>query len=973
MKFSTSASNRNSARMVKQGVFGTLSATPLLVAMMSAGATSAFAADAAQTAQAPAVEEIVVTGSRVVRDGYQAPTPVSVIGVEALANTATSNLADTINQLPVLQGSTTPATTATLTTSGLGAINGLNLRGLGTSRTLVLLNGQRTVGSILTGVVDVSELPQHLIERVETVTGGASAAYGSDAMTGVVNFILNTTFVGFKGEVSGGVTTYGDDRNWKVNAAYGTAFANGRGHFIISSEAAVDDGLIINTRDWNKQGYSYINNPTYTATNGQPRVLQTSRVGLGPVASWGGTIAQGPLRGVSFGPGGGIYSLALGDIVQDPLMRGGSWESQQVSPVRGAALLPRQNRQDIFTRAQIDINDDIQVYAQGGWAHLNSYSSGAPNFFPGNLVLKTDNAFLPESLRPALVAAGGAAQTFTFGTMNMDLDNFRALYDRRVLRFLVGADGRFNAMDTDWKWDSYLSIGQMFGSLVSLHAMDQPRYRQAVDAVRAPNGSIVCRSTLTNPTDGCVPYNVFGIGVNSAAAVNYIQGRNGWANQRLLQKVAAVNLHGDPFSTWAGPVSVAAGYEHREEKMRMTTDPEEQANPGIWFQGAGQPYTGKVVVNDLYAEAVVPLAKDTVWAKSFDLNAAFRATNYSTYGWVGTWKLGATYNPIDDIRFRATRSRNIRSPTLVDLYAAGTSQNNALVDPFNGGATVNYTSRASGNPNLKAEKSDDTGLGVVLQPQFFPGFSVSFDYYHIDISDAVNTPTVDQLVNLCFQGNQSACSAITRTGTGASTFLLIKVVPQNFATEKARGFDIEASYAVPLSSINDSWDGRLGARVLATHYTSYIIDSGLPGLPAIQYAGYVSGRGVPSWRVQGNLTYALDPINVGLTFRHISASGNIATQIECASGCPTSTGTNVTVDNNHVSGAFYTDLNLGYKIHAGETGQAELFLNVRNITNADPVIVPSGPGGTSYDFPPTAVGVYDVLGRVFRAGVRFKM
>src|SRR4051812_44078613 len=303
MNFAAITSTGISARKLKQGVLGSLSATPLLAAILASGATASYAADA-QTAQAPAVEEIVVTGTRVVRNGYEAPTPVSVIGVEALANTATSNLADNINQLPVLSGSTTPQSTATLTTSGLGAVNGLSLRGLGTSRTLVLLNGQRTVGSLLTGVVDVSELPQELIERVETVTGGASAAYGSDALTGVVNFILNTNFTGFKGEVSGGVTTYGDDRNWKINAAYGTAFANDRGHFIMSGEAAYDDGLIIVDRPWNEQGYSYINNPAYTATNGQPRVIQTNHVGLSPTASWGGTISAGPLRGITFGPGG---------------------------------------------------------------------------------------------------------------------------------------------------------------------------------------------------------------------------------------------------------------------------------------------------------------------------------------------------------------------------------------------------------------------------------------------------------------------------------------------------------------------------------------------------------------------------------------------------------------------------------------------------------------------------------------------
>jgi outer membrane receptor protein involved in Fe transport len=949
-----------------------LSATPLVAAILAAGATSAYAQQAApaQTAQAPAVEEIIVTGSRVVRDGYEAPTPVSVVGVEALQTTATSNLADSINQLPVLQGSSTPSTTATTTTTGTSAINGLNLRGLGTSRTLVLLNGQRTVGSILTGVVDVSELPQSLIERVDVVTGGASAAYGSDALTGVVNFVLNTKFEGFKGEVSGGVTTYGDDRNYKLNATYGTGFANDRGHFLLSGEHVEDDGLIVIDRDWNKQGYSYINNPAYTPTNGLPRVIQTNHVALGPVASWGGTIAQGPLRGLTFGPGGNYYNLALGDIVQDPIMRGGSWQSQQVAPVRGAALLPRQNRQDVFTRASYDISDDINVYGQAAWAHLHSYSSGAPNFFPGNLSLSVNNPFLPDALRPTLAAAG---TTFLYGTMNWDLDNFRAVYDRRVLRFLVGAEGKFTAMDTDWKWDGYLSVGQAFGSLISLHAIDQPRFKQAVDAVRAPNGAIVCRSTLTNPNDGCVPYNPFGIGVNSAAAVDYLQGRNGWNNQRLNQKVAAINLHGDAFSTWAGPVSLAAGYEHREEKMRQTSDPEEQANPGIWFQGAGQPYTGKVTVNDVYGEAVVPLAKDEAWAKSLDLNAAVRATNYSTYGWVATWKVGATYSPVDDIRFRATRSRNIRSPTLVDLYQAGTSMNNALADPFNNNQTVNYTSRTSGNPNLQAEKSDDTGLGVVLQPGFLPGFSVSFDYYHIDINDAVNTPNATDLVNLCFQGNAPACSAITRTGTGTSTFLLIQVQPQNFATEKARGFDIEASYSLPLSSIVDSWDGRLGARLLATHYISYVINNGTVGSVPIEYAGVVSGSGVPSWRMQANLTYALDPINVGLTFRTISGGKNVATQIECSANCPPSTANNVTVDNNHVPSTFYADLNMAYKLHVGEAAETELFFNVRNIANTDPVIVARGPGGTSYDFPPTSVGLYDTLGRVFRAGVRFKM
>ncbi len=937
----------------------------------------AFAQAAPQAAQAPAVDEIVVTGTRVVRDGYEAPTPVSVIGIENLQNIATSNLADSINQLPSLVGSSTPSTTATTTTTGTSAINGLNLRGLGTTRTLVLLNGQRTVGSILTGVVDVSELPQSLIERVDVVTGGASVAYGSDALSGVVNFVLDTDFTGFKSELSGGLTTYGDAPNYKINMTYGTPFGGGRGHFLISGEHVWDDGLIIIDRPWNREGHSYINNPAYTATNGQPRLLQVKQVGLSPIIAWGGALnvpSTHPLYGTAFGPGGSQYRIAPGDIVDGPIMRGGSWEAQQVAPVRGAALVPQQNRQDVFTRLSYDVSDSLTVYGHAAWGHLGSYSSGAPNFFPGNLALRTDNAFLPANLRPAL-EPNGVVTGFNFGTMNWDLDNFRAVYDRRVLRFLVGAEGNFEMAGGDWNWDMYLSNGEAFGSLKSIGAIDQPRYRQAVDAVRNPaTGAIVCRSTLTNPGDGCVPFNVFGMGVNSQAAVDYLQGRYGWNNHRLNQKVGAINLNGNPFETWAGPVSLALGYEFRKETMRQISDPEEQANPTIWFQGAGQPYTGAVTVNDIYAETVIPLAKDAGWATAFDVNAAVRATHYSTYGWVATWKVGATYSPVDDLRLRATRSRNIRSPTLVDLYQAGTSMNNALNDPFTN-STVNYTSRTSGNRNLVAEKSNDLGLGIVYQPSWFQGFNASVDYYRINIKDAVNQPNATDLVNLCFSGNQAACGSITRTTQNGAPFLFIQVQPQNFATEKARGIDFEASYRTPLASIFDSADGDISLRMLATRYLKYEINNGTVGSIIIDYAGTngPGGNSVPKWRLQSVLGYNLDPVNLGLTFRYISSGKNVATQIECQSGCPASTPQNLTADNNTIRAAYYLDLNVGYKFDVGETGSSELFLNVRNLFNRDPEIAARGPGGTSYDFPPTSVGLYDTLGRVFRAGLRFKM
>ena len=942
-------------------------------------AAAAHAADA-QTAQAPAVEEIVVTGSRVVRDGYESPTPVSVVGVEQLQSLATPNLADYVNTLPALSGSGTPQTSVVNTTSGLSAVNALSLRGLGQQRTLTLLNGQRTVGSNLTGVVDVSELPQALVSRVDVVTGGASASYGSDALAGVVNFVLDTNFTGIKGEVSGGVTTYGDDRNWKVNMAGGTAFAGGKGHFLVSAEAVYDEGKLIADRPWDKLGYYYINNPAYgtNAALGQstsvPAILALYNVATS-VSSWGGTIASGPLRGVTFGPGGAQSQTVFGSIVSDPLMSGGSWAANQVASVRGGGMQPIQKRQDFFTRTSFDISDDVQIYGQAAWAHLASFSTGAPNFNPGSLVIKSDNAFIPANLAATLAAAG---PTVTIGTFNMDQDNFHSVNDRRVLRFLVGGAGKFDAMDTAWKWDAYLSIGENLNTLKSIGARDTTRFTLAIDAVRGANGAIICRSTQTDPTNGCVPYNPFGIGVNSAAAINYLQGRYGYAINRLNQKVAAATVSGEPFSSWAGPVSIASGIEHREEKMRQINDPEEVAIPSIWFQGAGLPYTGKFTVTEGFVEAVVPLAKDTVWAKSLDLNGAVRGTGYSTFGYVTTWKVGATWQLIDDVRFRGMQSRNIREPTLVDLYQTGSTSQSSISDPGNGNLTTNNRNTATGNPGLLPEKSNETDLGVVLQPSFFPGFNMSFDYYNINISNAVNSLGTTQLINLCLQGNAAACTTFSRTGSGASALIISVTRPGNFATEKERGFDIEASYALPLSSINGSWDGKISTRFLATHYISYTIFSGVPGDFAIEYAGTNSGKqnggsGVPSWRYQGVIDYNLDPIDIGMTFRGLSAGVINPTYVECTTGCPVSSASHLTVSNNHMDGAFYMDLNLSYKIHIGDTATSDLFFNVRNLANKDPALMAIGPGGSNYDFYPANSGQYDIMGRVFRAGVRFKM
>ena len=276
----------------------------------------AFAQNAAPAAEDNSAVEVVVTATRVKRDGYQAPTPTSVIGEEELNAKAPANIADFVNELPSLAGSITPTTATQSIGPGTAGINALNLRNLGANRTLVLLDGQRVGASTLTGWVDVNQFPNALIKRVDVVTGGASADWGSDAVAGVVNFVLDKDFTGVKGEAQGGVTTYGDNGEYKLSATAGTGFADKRGHVLLSYEEAHSDGVQGVPRSW-YNGSKLFFNPNYTATNGQPQLIASAGVGFA-TATPGGIITTGPLKGTYFGPGGTPLQFNYGSIIGTP-------------------------------------------------------------------------------------------------------------------------------------------------------------------------------------------------------------------------------------------------------------------------------------------------------------------------------------------------------------------------------------------------------------------------------------------------------------------------------------------------------------------------------------------------------------------------------------------------------------------------------------------------------------------------------
>jgi iron complex outermembrane receptor protein len=915
-------------------------------------------------AEASGGGDIVVTGTRVVRDGYKAPTPTSVLGAEQIAAKAPANLADFVNELPALSGSTTPRANVGSVSAGVVGINALNLRNLGANRTLILLDGQRVAASTLTGLVDINTIPQALVKRVDVVTGGASADWGSDAVAGVVNFVLDKDYVGIKGQVQGGVTTYGDDRNYNVQLTFGTKFAEGRGHLLLNGEISSNDGIrSVGDRDWYNYSKLFVN-PAYNATtnNTVPQLLVAANAGFA-TATPGGIITSGPLRGTYFGPGGVPTQFNYGSVTSGNITVGG--DARYADFGLSGDLDPELHRQGAFGRLGYDVTDRVEIFVQGAYNRATTRVNTLNQFNFGNITIRPDNAFIPASI------ASRVTSSFSFGTLNQDLGPIVATSERQSARGVIGARGDFDMGGSKWNWDVYSqrTVNRIYTDARLTIAAN---YANAIDAVRNANGAIVCRSTLTNPTNGCVPLNVFGTGVVSQAARDYVLGTT-YGRTKLTQNVMAGTLRGDPFSTWAGPVSIAAGAERRTEQVSGSNDPLRSAALAAkaappYFAGNFLASTGEYSVTEGFLEAVVPLAKDMPFLQTLDLNGAVRATNYSTSGYVTTWKAGVTWSPIEDITFRATRSRDIRAPNLAELFQAGTTATTSLVDPFRNNTAATTFQVTSGNQNLQPEKADSLGVGVVVQPRLLPGFAASVDYYDIKIKDAITSLNAASVVSLCQQGNTAFCSQITRATTGTQINGLfqidtVAVLPVNVAKQISRGLDIEASYRRPLLG------GSISIRGLATRFLKNYTNDGIT--PATDTVGTNGTNGtlrnsLPKWKYLASIGYDHDPVALTLTARGFSAGVYNTSYVECTSGCPVSTSANMTINDNNLPGATYFDANITIKLLKG----AQAFLVVDNIANKDPAQVAFGP---SIGAAPLSVNplLYDVLGRTFRAGVRF--
>ena len=957
---------------IQRSFYALKSTTALSTIIVTLGLqTTAMAQSAPKPTQSSAeqVEEVVVTGSRIVREGYESPTPLAVVSEEQLKANSDSNIVNYLSTQPVFTGSSTSQNNTYNASAGFTGVNSLNLRSLGTSRTLVLLDGRRLEPATTTGAIDVSSLPTQLMSRVDVVTGGASAVYGSDAIAGVVNFVIDKKFTGIKGEVNGGLTSYGDGKNYTINLAGGTGFADDRGHVLISGEMFHSDVVAGKSREWGLIGTAILNNPNYTATNGQPQFLQLPNSAYitgtpgGIVLNANGTlINSGPLARIAFGRGGVPYTLSTyGTIVgTNGIAQGGQW---QTDDQRFTSLLPEEERQNLFTNVTYDVTDNITAYAQFSWAHAYEYAVEAPYYAYGSSgpTIKLDNAFLPASVRSAMVAAG--VTQIKIGTFNQDTGTIDVTTARTSKRYLAGVQGKFDAFGSNWNWDASYERGETKSRIATPGNVSVPNYMAAVDSIVNPaNGSIQCRTLATNP--GCAPWNVFGTGVNdpNGAAAKYIHNVS-YSHQHIAMDIFAASLTGEPFTVPAGPVSVALDAEHRRNSSKTDRDPVSDIAGNVINN---TPLViGSTHVTEAAFETVVPLFKGLSWADNWDVTGAARFTSYNLAGDVVTWKVGTTYSPIPDIKFRASRSRDIRAPTASENFDVGAVTHAPGIDPkYNTTPLIEVNTH--GNVNLKPEDADNLTVGVVLQPSFLDGFSFSADYWTLDLKNVINPVSSNNIIAYCLNGvRPDFCANVTRDPV---TDVITRVVTGsiNFASQKSRGLDLEASYRTLLDGIGVP--GELALHANMTFNFQYLVDTGLIGVAPIDYAGNNATSYPPNWRVNLTTTYSLDPVRFSLTARAFPGGTIFANYIQCTSGCPAATAANPTINTNRLAGAFYLDTNLSYDIKQ-DSFSATVFLNVKNLLDRDPPQF----GQSLPMSPPVPTFLYDLTGRVFRAGVRFKI
>jgi len=921
--------------MIFTSRFNSLAGVALWAVAVPALAQTA-AESAAQADAAAESEMITITGTRI-KGNFEAPTPVQALGAELIDQRGTTNVANVINEIPAFTGTLTPASTNL--NSRQNGVNVVDLRGLGTNRNLVLVNGRRSTPFDEFENVDLNVVPSLAIERVDIVTGGASAAYGSDAVSGVINLVYNERLDELKLNAQYGISDRGDSENLRLSAAWGGFFNEDRGHILLAADYDDNKGIPrADARKWQRRSPAIVSNPLDTDGNsdnpsdGIPAFMFRDNAVLFIASPNGVTLPGGPVGNLEFFPDGTARSRVLGDVY-GTFMSGGSGSRLADQ----TALVVPTERFNVLAAVSYEVADGVEAFGEASFARSKSRGALVNAFSLGGargVNIQPDNPYLPAD-----VAALG--QSFTLFRTFEDFDPITSASLTESMRFVGGLKGEFGS---NWSWEVSAQYGQTDFSNKQYNNLLVGNLIKAADAVEVGD-SIVCRVNADadplNNDSACVPINLFGKGSPSQAAIDYIT-ETGISKTRIKQSVFAGEIGGELFEGWAGPVLATVGGEHRTQKLHRTVNAPND-NEEFLIVNA-QPLDGKYDVTEGFAEVAIPLIGGD---QRLDFNGAARYTHYSTVGDVVTWKAGLTFEPTDFLRFRGTISRDIRAPSIGETFVETVLLFANLDNPFD---DIDGTSLVrvplSGNPNLTEERATTKTVGAVLT---LGSFRTSLDFWDINLKGAIGSLSAQDIVNRCHRGEAAMCEFVTLDADDQ----LVEVRQQNLnlGAYKLRGLDFEARYTTGLGN------GTLGLGAVA----SYLIHKKIAptGGALIDVAGEVGGRnagGMPDFKATLSANYEADRWGAFLQARYIDGG-----LYDVTFGPE-----DLSKEDNSIGAVVYVDMSAKYKLDGVIGSGAEIYAGVDNLFDRTPPVAPIDFISNSA----TNASIYDVIGRKYYVGVR---
>ena len=930
------------------------------------------------------VEEVVVTGSRISRSSLTTPTPTVILGSAEIEAAGTVNIGDFLREVPAIgPGINAESTAATFSGAGLNLID---LRTLGTERTLLLVNGRRHVGSQPSSTaVDLNGIPAALIERVEIITGGASAVYGADAVSGVVNIILKDDFDGMQFDAQAGVSDRGDADRYQIGLTGGTNFAEDAGNVVFHLSYADEGQIDFDATPGGVSGANYVDNPANTGPNdGIPDFIVMNNLRqIGGQQESAFIIDRGNGReAFGFNPDGTLRPFELGPsgLIGNTLLTDGGEAAigfDSECPQAQCQLKVPVERFLLYGAVQYNVTDNVEMFFDGKFTS-NQAESRIGSVFeipPFTNQISIDNPFVTDELRDLMTQAN--VDSIGILRSDMELGPRGTDSDRRLFQMTVGARGDIPRSD-NWNYEAYFQYGDSRSTLVRLNDLFQNRFTQALDAVVDPaDGEIKCRSVVesTAQDPGCVPVNLLlGGQALTPEILDFVEIPSASETAQLQQLLLSGVVTGDIGDYWgAGPIRVAGGVEWREEQSNFQTTGTQQAGLGF-FNSLRPAVVGEFDVFEVFGEIVVPVLSDRKFTESLTVEGAIRYADYSTSGDATSWKLGAGWSPVEDVRFRVVRARAVRAPNIGELFnpggqgfitvddpcdaafvGGGAASRGAncealgIVQPFASNAqTINIRTQTSGNPDLDVETADTLTVGAVLTPRWIPEFSLTFDYFDIDISDAINVLGTQQVLDNCVDLatiDNVFCRSISRDASG--NILLVRNQNVNVSNFTREGMDIEARYQFDFDTAGLLNFGVVATRILTSE--TVIAPGTITGGAVIDENGEI---GRPEWRFRGNAIYDNGPFsaNATVTFLSDQVPDNQPANPE-DNRATTGTGTFTLVD-----------LSLQYEL----SEQLRFSLGADNIFDEQPPGLPDTRIGGGGSF--AGAEIYPVVGRFFYLG-----